>query len=153
MPFKKPNETVTLPFEDGQYHIKCMAIEDAPRGQYGERMRWVFTLVDASTNERVDTDDGEAFEWWYNTSTSLGVNREGTPSRGRALFQALLGRELEDDDDPDDLVEQAVGKVASAMIVINEKGYADIAKITPYKKAAKRAAPPPPEDEEPADPF
>ena len=136
MPFKKVTNTVGGPMpsiEPGTYTVTVLRIEDMEPGQYGERMRWVLSLADED-GEPVTWDSGDVFEWFQQTGTTLGPK-----STARKWADALMGRDLREGDDGDDVADALIGKSARALIDIGETGYARIVGLTPLKRRAKAA--------------
>lgn len=142
--FNDPNDS-SFPELDGKYVLRCDRIEDADPGQFGPRVRWVFSLWDFATQAPVTWDNGEPFEWFQLTST-----KTGNKSVARKWMQALLGREITPDDSGAALAQAVVGKYAEVMIAENDAGYPHIVSIKPYSpKAGKKAAPAPAPEPEP----
>ena len=136
MPFKKVTNTVggSMPtIEPGTYTVTVLRIEDMEPGQYGERMRWVLALTDED-GVPVAWDNGDPYEWWQQTGTTLGPK-----STARKWADALMGRDLRDGDDGDDVADALIGKSARALIDIGETGFARIVGLTPLKRRAKAA--------------
>ena len=137
MPFKNVTNTVggTQPeIEPGTYTVEVIGIEEMEPGQYGERMRWVLGLTDED-GEIIAWQNGEPYAWWQQTGTTLGPR-----STARKYADALLGRELRDGEDGDDILEELIGRTARALIEIGESGYPRIAAMTPIKKRKAKAA-------------
>jgi len=137
MPFKNVTNTVggTQPeIEPGTYTVEVIGIEEMEPGQYGERMRWVLGLTDED-GETIAWPDKSPYEWWQQTGTTLGPR-----STARKYADALLGRELRDGEDGDDILEELIGRTARALIEIGESGYPRIAAMTPIKKRKAKAA-------------
>ena len=131
MPFKNVTNTVggTQPeIEPGTYTVEVLGIEEMEPGQYGDRMRWVLGLTDED-GEIIAWPNGEQYEWWQQTR-----------STARKYADALLGRELRDGEDGDDILEELIGRTARALIEIGESGYPRIAAMTPIKKRKAKAA-------------
>jgi len=134
MPFKKVTNSIggTMPAIDpGTYVVTVLRIEDMEPGLYGDRMRWVMALTD-DAGEPVTWDNGEPYEWWQQTGTTLGPK-----STARKWADALMGRDLREGDDGDDVADALIGKSARALIDIGETGYARIVGLTPLKRRAK----------------
>jgi hypothetical protein len=119
--------------EPGTYTVTVLRIEDMEPGQYGERMRWVLALTDED-GAPVTWDNGDPYEWWQQTGTTLGPK-----STARKWADALMGRDLRDGDDGDDVADALIGKSARALIDIGETGFARIVGLTPLKRRAKAA--------------
>jgi len=134
MSFKDPSDSNFPEIPDGQYRIKCVRIEDGEDGQYGPRMRWVFLLQNAQTEEVISWDDGSPFEWFQNTGTSTGKK-----SKARPWIEAFIGREITSEDTGAGLANAVIGKYALAMIAENANGYSEIVSIKPANKAAGKA--------------
>ena len=137
MPFKNVTNTVggTQPeIEPGTYTVEVIGIEEMEPGQYGERMRWVLGLTDED-GETISWPDKSPYEWWQQTGTTLGPR-----STARKYADAMLGRELRDGEDGDDILEELIGRTARALIEIGESGYPRIAAMTPIKKRKAKAA-------------
>tara|TARA_R110000824_G_scaffold3095_1_gene14153 strand:+ start:65 stop:508 length:444 start_codon:yes stop_codon:yes gene_type:complete len=137
MPFKNVTNTVggTQPeIEPGTYTVEVLGIEEMEPGQYGDRMRWVLGLTDED-GEIIAWPNGEQYEWWQQTGTTLGPR-----STARKYSDALLGRELRDGEDGDAILEELIGRTARALIEIGESGYPRIAAMTPIKKRKAKAA-------------
>ena len=97
-------------------------------------MRWVLGLTDED-GEIIAWPNGEQYEWWQQTGTTLGPR-----STARKYSDALLGRELRDGEDGDAILEELIGRTARALIEIGESGYPRIAAMTPIKKRKAKAA-------------
>jgi hypothetical protein len=142
MPFGNvTNNSGNLPKLDGSYTLEIERIEDIEPGQYGDRMRWVFTAVDED-GEQVCYDSGDPYEWYQTTGATLGPR-----STAREWAQKFLGRELREGETGAEIAEQLVGKKARALVELQDNGYSRISGLT----AMKRKAPAKQEDD--ADPF
>jgi len=127
------NATSDLPtIEAGTYTVTVLSIEDMEPGIYGERMRWVFSVVDED-GDAVTWEDGTDYEWWQQTGVSLGPR-----ATARKWADALYAKELEADTSGSEIAEGLVGKSARALIDHNENGYPRIVAMTPIKKKKKK---------------
>lgn len=141
---------------DGQYVIRLVRLEDYEPGQYGPRVKWVFNLWNAQSQQPVVYEDsGQPYEWWRLTSTKTGEK-----STARKYMEALLNRQVVPGDSGAALAQEVIGKYALAMIATNEDGYPEIVNIKPYVQQAQAApaaaapapaqAPAPPQQQAPA---
>lgn len=108
-------------------------------GNVKNRVRWVFTIEDVIDAVDEDADEFIGEEFWAFTSETMG--RKATM---RAWVEALLGREVEEDDDltNDDLV----GKTARCTVIHYQKMNGDtghkissMLKAKPAKKRRRKA--------------
>lgn len=137
--FNDPNDS-SFPELDGKYLMRCDRIDEADPGQFGPRVRWVFSLWDFATQEPVTWDNGDPFEWFQLTST-----KTGNKSTARKWMQAFLNREITPDDSGAALAQAVVGKYAEVTVAENDAGYPHIVSIKPYSpKQAKKAPAPAP---------
>lgn len=135
---------------------KCVDITDGDKTDYGPTMYWWWEpyytgtgpkdLIPASLNE-----DGSVYRLRDMTSTKFGKGK--TPdktAKARVRVEALLKREIDDDEPLDGLLDQCVGKPALLYLVANEAGYLNVQLVQPYKAGtlAPMPARPDPESEE-----
>jgi hypothetical protein len=114
--------------EGGQYLVKLIRIEPAPDGQFGARRSWVFAVADANTSTPIYNADGSVYEYYQLTSDKLG-----SKARAREWAEALLDRPLVDGEKAVDLVRAMIGKRALGLVAINDRGYAEIVRLTPLR--------------------
>jgi len=118
---------------------KCVDITDAPAGQFGDNMYWWWEvyytgtsakdLIPASFNE-----DGSIYRLRDMTSTKFGKGKTADKTaKSRVRVEALLKREIDDDEPLDGLLDQCVGKPALLYLVATEAGYLNIQLVQPYK--------------------
>lgn len=124
----------TMPQMDGTYVLTVLRVEDGGEGQFGPRMRWVFSCTDED-GDNVTWDDGTPFELWQSTGTSLGPK-----GKARKWAEAVLQRELVNGENGDEIVRQMVGKRVRALIQTNEAGYAGIVGMTPMRDKKRQPA-------------
>jgi hypothetical protein len=119
---------------------KCVDITDAPAGQFGDNMYWWWEvyytgekgakdLVPASFNE-----DGSIYRLRDMTSTKFGKGKTADKTaKARVRVEALLKREIDDDEPLDGLLDQCIGKPALLYLAANEAGYLNVQLCQPYK--------------------
>lgn len=130
----------------GPYIARCMPLEKAPDGQYGPRLRWYWELYN-TTQEDGKTKvvpaqhnvDGSVYQWSELTSTKFGKNpKTGVIAGARKRAEALLNREIQDDDDPRAIAQEIVGKTAFIYLTSQQGNdgnmYLNMSAIEPYKK-------------------
>ncbi len=134
MPFQNASssEPSSLPQFDGICTLRVLRIEDIEDGRYGPRCRWVFAVADAGGD--VTWENGDTYEWWQVSSTSMGIK-----STGRPWAEALLGRALHENESGVDIATALIGCTASAVITLNDAGYPRIAAMTPIRKEPRVA--------------
>lgn len=88
-----------------RYIVTCVSFEDtgvsifakdknAPDAEHSILWKW-----NVHTNDGLPVlDDDQMWEFWEWTSNRTGMRQDGTPSACRARLQALVGRELSDDE-------------------------------------------------------
>lgn len=119
-------------FEDGPHVLELKGIEDTQHEQYGAGLKWIWRLSTPDGEQIVD-DRGFPFEFWQFTSASMGLNRKtGGPTEGRKNVEALIGRPLDEGEEPEG--DMLPGRKANAQIILDEKERLKIVKISPIKK-------------------
>lgn len=109
MPFDTPATYTAI--EDGTYVLQLKALEDTPDNGFGPGNKWIFHLWEKQTREAVTNEDGTAYEFYQFSSSKM------TPrAKARGWFEALIGRPIQDGEDPDAIVSAAIGKYAEALI-------------------------------------
>ena len=131
MPFKDVSTTSNYPKIEGSITVEVLDIEDADPGQFGDRIKWVFKVWD-DYGEAVTWQDGEEYEWWQYTSTSLSPK-----SIAGKWAQALLGRALADGEQGADIAQAVIGKRANAFSEVSESGYSSIKAMSPSRDTAE----------------
>lgn len=143
MPFGNvTNNQGGMPTMEGTYTLEVARIEDMEDGQFGPRMRWVFSATDED-GDQVTWDNGDPFEWFQQTGATLGPR-----STARKWAEALLGRELREGETGEQVTDALLGRKARALVSTNEAGYSRIVGLTPLKKKVAPA-----KQQEDADPF
>lgn len=123
MPFQRseagPPALKDLP-KPGYYVWTVGKIEDGPRTENGDTIRWYLSPVDPRQPDRFVMVNGFPAEIRMLTS-----NKVGPSSRSGQYLQAIFGCPIELVD-LDDAMEQAVGGEFGAVMSINEKGWPQI---------------------------
>lgn len=60
-------------------------------------IKWIWA-VHTSTQQPIYGPDGNAWEMWEWTGNRTGRKKDGSPSKARERLEALVGRELQDDE-------------------------------------------------------
>lgn len=96
-------------FEDGEYVVTLVRVENAEGGQYGPSLRWIWTMRSAATGEVVPAMDssGTPHEWHQYSSTKMTPRVKHFPwvvallgrapdigEKGVALVRAILGKSM-----------------------------------------------------------
>lgn len=131
----------------GPYIARCMPLERAPDGQYGPRLRWHWELYNTIQEDgktkvipaQLEVDGKTVYQWTELTSTKFGKNpKTGVVAGSRKRAEALLGREISDDDDPKAIAQEIVGKTAFIYLTTQQGNdgnmYLNMSAIEPYKK-------------------
>lgn len=148
--FESPRKSeVNLHFKPGVYLATLKRLEDGGEGTFGPRIKWVFNLFNTGKNDQGYEDativipiygaDGDPYEYFARTSTKFGKNpKTKKVAAARMYSEALIGRAIEDDEDPQAIEKTIVGKKAVLHIVANEgtdgNTYMNIEFMEPYKK-------------------
>lgn len=94
-------------FDNGEYDLTVVRIENAEGGKYGPSLRWIWNMRKVATGEIVLAPDssGEAYEWHQYSSRRL------TPrTKHYAWIRALLGRAPEIGESGVALLQAVLGK-------------------------------------------
>lgn len=131
----------------GPYIGRCMPLERAPDGQYGPRLRWYWELYNTVQEDgktkvipaQLEVDGKTVYQWSELTSTKFGKNpKTGIIAGARKRAEALLNREIQDDDDPRAIAQEIVGKTAFLYLTSQQGNdgnmYLNMSAIEPYKK-------------------
>ena len=94
--------------KEGRYRLTLRDLSDET-GEYGPRVKWVFTPIVNAEGEVVTDDRGFPLEYFEWTGQSIGERSNAKP-----IAEALLGKSVEGID-PMDVSEMVIGKSASAM--------------------------------------
>lgn len=125
MPFRDPTFG-GIDLDEGKYFVKVKALEDAPEGQFGPGIKWIFTVATPEGGV-VKDDRGFDAEFWQFSSDSLSSR-----SKGGKWAAALLGRELTPQDKGSEIAKALIGKKGVALIADNEEGTRkNIVKMSP----------------------
>jgi hypothetical protein len=140
--FENPSSGGGTFIEDGRYLVKVKRLEPVEDNGFGPGVKWVFNLA-TTDGELVKDERGFDAELWQFSSRKM--SKGAKTAKARAWAEALLGRELSDDETGDGLAELLIGKKALALIGQNEKERSTILKMTPIaaKNGQATAAPAP----------
>ncbi len=147
--FTLPQATNTDAYETPPAGVYLFALKGLERGiqgaaEYGggERCKWVFSIdkiIDTNEPDEADAYLGE--EFWAFTSYPA---RLGPKTKMRQYVEALLGRALDEGEEPDG--DDLIGRKVKVTLAPNDKGRRNIVAMMPHK--TRRAPVVEPEDEE-----
>src|SRR5690349_6373849 len=109
MAFDTPGSYTSV--EDGAYVLRLMKLEDTADNGYGPGNKWVWHVYYEASRELIKDEDGEPYEFFQFSSAKMGPK-----SKAGKWFTALLGRDLEKGEDPQAIVNAAMGKYMKALI-------------------------------------
>lgn len=122
---------------------RCVAITEAPTGTYGPNMYWWWEPWYTGDGPKdmiagaYDTDEhGKTVVYRIRdmTSTRFGKGKtEDTVAKARKRVEALLRREIDDDEPLEGLLDQCIGKSAMLYLVATEQGYINVKYVERYK--------------------
>lgn len=133
---------------EGMVIGKLAEIRRAPDGQFGPQIDFWWELYYTGENYPKDPKDvvpagynadGSVYRLRDRTSTKFGKGKVVAKARKRA--EALLKREISDDEDMAAVKAELPGKVAFLILALNERGYLDVESVQRYDP--KRQVPPP----------
>jgi hypothetical protein len=165
-------------FQPGTYLAVLLRLEPAPDGGFGRGVYWWWNLFNTGKNKQGYDDpkiivpiftgepDGSLYEYRFRTTTKFGKDRVGDKTaNARKFSEALLGREIDDEEDQNAIAKELPGKKCVLHIIEHKKPdgrvFLDIEFAEPYRKgmlAPPRPMPtednePPAEEAEGDDPF
>lgn len=130
----------------GPYIGKLERLERAPDGQYGANIYWYWGLYNTAPDENGKSkvipaqlnEDGSVYEWREKTSTKFGRNpKSGVSAKARERAEALLKREIQDDDDPASIAREIIGNGAMLYLTTQQGSdgnmYLNMKAIEPYR--------------------
>lgn len=155
-PASSEQEVKNVP--EGEYRVRLSTIDyhDTTGGPYAKAepdLKWVLTI--RSVEDAEESDDGDPEEWigkdlWLFTGQSMGVRRDGSPTKGKEAVQALLGRTLEDDEEAD--TSELIGRECIATVGRSQTGRTKVVRMRRLPKKAGRPQPKAEPDDD-ADPW
>ena len=163
--FEKPSQQESrYTFKPGVYLATLKRLAEAPDAGFGPGIYWYWNLFNTG-KKTVDgkeyddpsiiipfpmNPDGSMFEYRTRTTTKFGKGSGDKVAKARAYSEALLSRDIDDDEEPDDIEKQILGKKAVLHIVLEAgtdgKEYMNIRYAEPYKKGMLAPIIPEPED-------
>lgn len=133
-----------------RYLVRLVSMQDEGVSSYAKdkanpehSLKWVFRVAHADTKAPLLNIEGDAFELWQFSSNRTG-KANGKTAKARMFMEALLGRELTDEEVKSVKSDQLLNKVAVVMFDENEQGRISILRMKPYEGPAEAAPPPPP---------
>lgn len=130
----------------GLYIGQLTRIEKGPDGQYGANVYSYWALhntVEKDGKQEVVpaqfNEDGTVYEWRQKTTVKFGKNpKSGKTAALRQNAEALLKREIDDDEDTRAVLQECLGK-AAMLHIKSEQGsdgnmYLGLGMIEPYRK-------------------
>jgi hypothetical protein len=162
--FAPPKNSVTYvaPAEpidpNDKYLVRLMEIKDAGESQFADaadpdpahNLLWTFRLHNMDRTPVLDIDLNPYLHTDYTSNRTSKGGRQ--PAKARLWIEALLGREVDDSEIGDALVQQLINKVAVVLFEEKERTARDgitkytklqILRMSPYKDGASQAAPMP----------
>lgn len=94
----------------GTYVVRLTDMQPETHDQYGDQVKWVFTIKQVIDCDAVDPDEWLGKEIWRFTSVSMG-----TKAKMRAFAEGILGRALDEGEQLD--ADELIGKTAKATVV------------------------------------
>ena len=135
-----------------KWNVQLRELEETT-GEWGPSIIWKFTVHDIDTGvSLIDNNSGSTWLFWQFTDDKMYSNKNtGKKAKAREYTEALLGRELTDDE-----VNRMIDDGTFATSLIGRKGLADlewyvnqagqdrvrILKLRPYREAAAPAPAP-----------
>ena len=129
----------------GVYYVKLLDVDEAePQpgrpADWGNSWKWRFLVADQDGNVITASTTGsnglpQPLPMIQFTSDRMGISPAGDKARGREWFEALLRRELTDNENLTKVAEEATGQVAQAFITHRQSKagtpYCSIAQMIP----------------------
>lgn len=137
---QKPNgEAFEQPLQAGMCIGICRRITDGEETSFGPTMYWWWEPRYTIGNDPKKTEpgaynaDGTPYLLRDMTSTKFGKGKtEDTIAKARKRVEALLRREIDDDEPLDGILDQCIGK--AAILYLTEKnGYLNVTMVQPYR--------------------
>lgn len=107
------------------YYVELVDVDEADNSgrpaEWGNSWKWHFVVSDLQGRAITSSVTGpngrpQPLMMIQFTSDKTGVSPAGVKARGRQWFEALLRRELQDNDDLGEIAEEAIGEIARALI-------------------------------------
>jgi hypothetical protein len=144
--FESPKQkSFELRVGPGPYIGKLSRLEKAPEGNFGPGMFWYWELWNTTEENGKQkmvaaqfNEDGSVYEWRERTSLKFGKNpKNGQIAGARLRAEALLKRDIEDDEDVRAIMNEMLGKPAMLYLVTKqtEQGlFLNAGTVEPYRK-------------------
>lgn len=121
-----------------RYLVRLMDVIDEGVSPYAKdkanpehSLKWIFRVAHADTKAPLLTIEGDPFELWQFSSNRTG-KANGKTAKARMFMEALVGRELTDEEVKTIKRDQLLNKVAIVMFDENEQGRISILRLRPY---------------------
>lgn len=129
----------------GAYIGKLSRLEKAPEGNFGPGMFWYWQLWNTTEENGKQkmvaaqfNEDGSVYEWRERTSLKFGKNpKNGQIAGARLRAEALLKRDIEDDEEIRVIMNEMLGKPAMLYLVAKQTDagtFLNAGTVEPYRK-------------------
>lgn len=135
--------------QPGTFIGKLSRITDAPPYENDKQMYWWWNLywTGSGPKDLIDVailDDGTPWEFRDKTSVRFGMGPNG-PAKARERVEALLKREIKDDEPLTGILDECIGKPAILHLIEKKGGdgnmYLQVKFVEPYKSGTLCPAP------------